>query len=397
MSGPFQVGTDQLSVLRCGAAFFPALCAAIEAARHSVYLETYIFADDEAGHAVAAALAAAAARGVVVRLMLDGFGSADLPETRVEALRAAGIEIQWFRRERGFFSLRRSRLRRLHRKLAAVDGECAFVGGINILDDVPREAGLIEPRLDYAVQIRGPLAGHVQAVMRRLWGTVSWANLRRQGRRLRVTLAGAHRPAEPRAVELLLRDSLRHRREIERAYLRAIAAAQHEVLIANAYFLPGRTFLRALIQAARRGVRVVLILQGRVEYRVQHHATRALYPRLQAAGVEIFEYQPSFLHAKVAVVDGHWATVGSSNIDPFSLLLAREANVVVQHAAFASALREELLAVCRTDCVPVGLRSAGLFERALARLSYAAIRLLMSVAGIGRRNVRGIVSQDEKN
>jgi cardiolipin synthase len=142
---------------------------------------------------------------------------------------------------------------------------------------------------------------------------------------------------------LVLRDNLANRRAIERAYLRAIGRARREVLIANAYFVPGRRFRRALREAAGRGVRVRLLLQGRAEYALPHLATQALYDPLLAAGVEIVEYHRSFLHAKVAVIDD-WATVGSSNIDPFSLLLAREANVMVFDAGFAATLRERLLA-----------------------------------------------------
>jgi cardiolipin synthase len=143
-------------------------------------------------------------------------------------------------------------------------------------------------------------------------------------------------------AELLLRDNLRNRRRIERAYLRAIGAARREIIIANAYFLPGARLRKALILAARRGVRVRLLLQGRYEYFLQYHGSRPVYGALLAAGVEIHEYAASFLHAKVAVVDGHWATVGSSNLDPLSLLLAREANIVVRNRTFANDLRQQL-------------------------------------------------------
>ena len=122
----------------------------------------------------------------------------------------------------------------------------------------------------------------------------------------------------------------------------AIAEAREDILIANAYFLPGRRFRRALRDAVRRGVRVTILLQGRIEYRLLHYATQALYGKLLGDGIRIFEYHRSFLHAKVAVVDGHWATVGSSNMDPLSLLLAREANLVIEDASFAQCLRHEL-------------------------------------------------------
>ncbi len=187
-------------------------------------------------------------------------------------------------------------------------------------------------------------------------------------------------------MQLVLRDNVRHRRDIERAYLKAIAGAQREIIVANAYFLPGRLFRRALVRAARRGVRVVLLLQGKVEYRLQHYATLALYERLIGAGVEIYEYQPSYLHAKVAVVDGAWATVGSFNIDPFSLFLAREANLVVSDADFAGALRGNLWRAIERDGRRVELARRGIFTRLLARLSYVVIRFGIGMVGASRKH-----------
>ena len=144
-------------------------------------------------------------------------------------------------------------------------------------------------------------------------------------------------------AKFTIRDNLRHRRDIERAYLAGVRTARREILIATAYFFPGVRFRRALISAAARGVKVTLLLQARVEYRLLHYASRALYGQLLTAGVAIQEYHRSFLHAKVAVVDSRWATVGSSNIDPYSFLMSREANVFVRDAAFAGELRVELL------------------------------------------------------
>jgi cardiolipin synthase len=383
-----QIAGNELMLLKNGAAFFPQLCADIDAAKQSVQLETYIFADDATGRMVGAALQRAAARGVNVRVLLDGFGSAELPSSFVDELREAGVEVQWFRREISPFTLRRDRmrrLRRLHRKLAVMDGEVAFVGGINIINDIPAELEMDAPRLDYTVRVRGELAGEVQAAMQRLWEMVSWVAFRKRikagGWRLR-----RHKANPDAAVRLVLRDNVRHRRDIERAYLKAIAGARREVIIANAYFLPGRLFRRALMQAARRGVRVVLLLQGKVEYRLQHYATLALYERLIGAGVEIHEYQPSFLHAKVAVVDGEWATVGSFNIDPFSLLLAREANLVVRDAGFAGVLRGNLLNAVEHDAQRVRLEERSLFSRVLARMSYGLVRFAIGVLGYSKRH-----------
>jgi cardiolipin synthase len=389
MSQVHQVAENQLVLLQNGTAYFPRLCADIDAAQHSVYLETYIFAPDKTGRMVVDALRRAAERGVVVRVLLDGFGSADFSKAWLAELAAAKVQVQWFRREISPFTLRRSRmrrLRRLHRKLVVLDGEVAFIGGINIINDISSRDHFSSPRLDYAVRVQGAMAGEIHSTMRRLWGVVSWANFRRRGKEIRRLVRERSKPVAP-GIALVLRDSLRHRHDIENAYLKAIDDARSEIIIANAYFLPGRAFRMSLIQAAQRGVRVQLLLQGRVEYRLQHYATHALYDQLLAAGVEIHEYQPSYLHAKVAVIDGLWSTVGSSNIDPFSLLLAREANLAIQDTGFAAELRASLLAAIANDALRIGDGnnvSRSLLGRLIARASYGIVRLLIGMLGYDR-------------
>jgi cardiolipin synthase len=294
------------------------------------------------------------------------------------------VEVLWFRPEIARFRLRRHRLRRLHRKLAVVDGRIAFVGGINIINDVPG-GQLAAPRLDYTVEVQGDTVGRIHAAMRRLWLLVSWTNFRRQREHAKFKLA--HANASQQKIAFLLCDNLRHRRDIELAYLEAIDGAQREIIIANAYFLPGLRLRRVLLNASRRGVHVMLLLQGQVEYRLQHYAMLALYDELLGAGVEIHEYHASFLHAKVAVVDGYWATVGSSNIDPFSLWLAREANLVVRDAGFAESLRASLLQEMAQGAHPVAhaaWRKQGVWMHLLARASYAALLFLAVVFGYAR-------------
>ncbi|TXT21336.1 MAG: putative cardiolipin synthase [Gallionellaceae bacterium] len=384
MSAAHQIDDQTLTLLRNGEEYFPRLVAAINDAARSVYLETYIFAGDATGHLIAGALQRAAQRGAVVRLLLDGFGSSALPPAMLDDLRAAGVEVLWFRPEIARFKLRRYRLRRLHRKLAVVDGQIAFVGGINIEDDVPG-GPIAAPRLDYAVEVRGDTAERIHQAVRRLWLLVQWTNFRRQREREQLKPAPADDPQQK--IAFLLRDNLRHRRDIEQAYLEAIAGARREIVIANAYFLPGRVFRHALLQAARRGVRVILLLQGKVEYRLQHYAMLALYSELLGAGVEIHEYRASYLHAKVAVVDGCWATVGSSNIDPFSLWLGREANLVVRDAGFAGTLRASLsheIALRASLVTHIAWRRRGLAARLLMRASYGIVRLLTGLIGYAR-------------
>ena len=381
VSGSHLVDGHKLTLLRGGVEYFPRLVAAIDGAVRFIYVEAYIYVLDASGLLVAEAMCRAAGRGIKVHLMLDGYGCADLPQTWVTQMRAAGVQVLRFRPEISWLSLRRKRLRRLHRKLVVVDGRSAFVGGINIVDDVPAGSSM-RPRLDYAVEVQGEVVQYIHTVMRRLWVLVSWTNFRRQ--RERVHLLHKNTRSVRSHVVFLLRDNLRHRRSIEQAYLHAIDSARREIIIASAYFLPGKRMRAALQDAVRRGVKVVLLLQGKVEYRLQHYATLALYEELLGAGVEIHEYHASFLHAKVAVVDGHWATVGSSNIDPFSLWLAREANLLVRDDAFAAALRGDLLhemAQGASVVVHENWRKLGTWVRLRARFSLAVVRLLAGVIG----------------
>ncbi len=397
---PVRRGGHEVLLLESGREFFPALIDAIGAAREQVTLETYIYADDATGRAVAEAMAAAARRGVRVRLVIDGFGTRSLGTAVAALLSGSGVAVQVFRPELRRLSLDRRRLRRLHRKLAIVDGRVAFVGGINILDDFndPNHGELDEPRFDFAVRVRGPRVATALLATERLWWELSLSNLakplrrgalrelRSAGRiRMPAAVVGEAAPAGGMQAMLVLRDNLRFRRAIEDEYLRAVTGARREVLIANAYFFPGRRLRRALIDAAGSGVRVRLLLQGRIEYRLPHWATQAMYDELLRAGIEIIEYRRSFLHAKAAVVDD-WATVGSSNIDPFSLLLAREANVVVEDAGFAARLRARILAAIDeggTRVQPSSHARRRWPVRLLHGLAFLLLRLGVTISGAG--------------
>ena len=374
-----------ITLLKTGAEYFPQLEAEIDAARHEIHLETYIFRADATGRAIADALARAAQRGVVVRVLVDGYGSQDLDPALVKRMEAAGVQLLVYRPNISPWSLRHARLRRLHRKIAVIDARVAFVGGINILDDAD-EPGRIPPRFDYAVRVEGPMLSKIHPVVRWLWRLVSTTQLRaRAPDRVRLEASLGHCGRQRAAF--VARDNLGHRREIERAYLEAIGRARSEIVIANAYFFPGQPFRWALMDAAARGVRVILLLQGRVEYVLQHYASRALYGAFLDAGIEIHEYFKSFLHAKVAVIDCRWATVGSSNIDPYSLVLAREANVVIEDEVFAGELRESLFAAMGEGASQVKRerwRSQPWPVRFLTWLCYGLVRMLTGVFAYGR-------------
>ena len=394
----------QIQLIEGGQDYFERLVSALDQARSHVLLETYIF--DVHGEAVrvAEALERAALRGVRVWLVVDGVGTPHLPEVWRTRFTHAGVDWRIYAPLGTLGLLIPSRWRRLHRKLCVVDGHTAFCGGINILDDWydPHHGSLAQPRLDFAVCAQGELVGHIQDSMAQLWWRLQGAQHARERKLPQALLsfktAGLPLPwkqplplpdgSPPTSrAALLLRDNVLHRSQIERAYLKAIGLARHEVLIANAYFLPGRRLRQALVHAARRGVRVRLLLQGRYEYFMQYHAARPVYGTLLAAGVEIYEYDASFLHAKVAVVDPDnerpWATVGSSNLDPLSLLLAREANVVVADRLFAQQLHQRLSQVIDSQSTPVSATFAQRrwHQRLRDRLAFGLMRLALFLTG----------------
>ena len=338
-------------------------------------------------------------------LLVDGVGTSNVPAPWRKRFDVAGVEWHVYSPLGALGLLIPSRWRRLHRKLCVVDGQMAFCGGINILDDWhdPHHGPLSQPRLDFAVGVQGELVSHIEEAMSQLRLRLqSVESVRRhqipQAIRLFKT-AGLTLPWQRNALHpvgggakgragLLLRDNLLHRGQIERAYLKAIGSARHEVLIASAYFLPGRRLRKALIHAAQRGVRVRLLLQGRYEYFMQYHAARPVYGVLLAAGVEIHEYEASFLHAKVAVIDPDndrpWATVGSSNLDPLSLLLAREANVVVADKAFAQQLYQRLHLAIAQQSKPVLAEldvHRAWHQRWRDRLAFGLMRLALFLSG----------------
>ncbi len=378
---------NQLTLLASGASYFPAIEAAFDRARKEIHLQTYIFQDDATGQKIAGALKRAVQRGVKVFLLIDGFGSKDLSKSMLEKLQKYGVKTLVYRPKISPWTFRRKRLRRMHRKIVVVDREIAFVGGINILDDADA-SGELPPRYDFAVAVEGALVDVIRLSAQRQWSMLAWKRFHKGVGRPEslpvTTFSGGTMNAA-----FVTRDNFRHRREIEAAYLKGIAQATSEIILCHAYFLPGVDFRRALISAAERGVRVVLLLQGRIEFFLQHYASRALYGNFLDAGIEIYEYRKGFLHAKVAVIDGHWATVGSSNIDPFSLLLSREANVVVEDEIFAATLTQSLKKTMQTDVERIlrdNWKKEPVSVRVLSWLSYALLRLMMVISGYAPEN-----------
>ena len=379
------VADNEVKLLHTGTDYFPALIGAIDAAQYEVYFETYIFAGDDTGQAVLAALMNAAGRGVQVRMITDWWGTGRRQIGSMhQQLVDAGVEHRifnpWFKRG----------VTRTHRKICVVDRNIAFVGGININDDMfcdyDHSKSLSSPRWDFAVQVRGPLVAAIQQE-----ACTQWRRLGKMGLMKRISLYNDMRKVNKIAADnmvqagFVVRDNLRNRQTIQRAYLQALGRARKSVLLANPYFAPGRKFRRALASAAERGVEVVLLI-GVGEIWLQDAVAHSFYPKLLAAGVKVVEYHKTQLHAKVAVIDDDWATVGSSNVDGLSLFLNQEANVVIKDAAFAQSLRthiEEAIA----DGVVIDyadFEHVGHFRRIGYEIAFVFYKLLMRVFAVGK-------------
>jgi cardiolipin synthase len=280
------------------------------------------------------------------------------------------------------WTLKKNRLRRLHCKVTVIDGTIAFVGGINIIDD-NNSPNQVPPRIDYAVRIEGNLLPAISASVHKLWRRMQLMHLHSLYVPPIKEFHHKYHGTSNIKAAFVIRDNILHRHDIENAYLGAIKSAKSEILIANAYFIPGRKFRKALIEAAKRGIKVRLLLQGRKEYFLMF-ATHAFYNEFLNNGIEIYEYRKSFMHSKVAVIDKLWTTIGSSNIDPFSLLLAREANIIIQDIAFATELHTDIESLIQNGSVKITPQEwvkTSIVKRAASWIAYGAVRFFLGVIG----------------
>jgi cardiolipin synthase len=361
MNKPRWIAGNDIRLLVNGEEYFPRVFACIANAKKEVMLETFILFEDKVGLQLHEALIAAARRGVQVDVTIDGFGSPDLSDRFVRTLVDAGVRMHVFDPGSRLFGQRLNLLRRMHRKIVVVDGEVAFVGGINYSADHLADFGP-QAKQDYSVEIRGPLVAEIHrfthaalAQGQRYQRHRSWWRWRR------------HMRAQPQDLPKLgtasamfvVRDNVEHNNDIERHYRIAIRAARKRIVIANAYFFPGYRLIRDLRRAARRGVDVRLILQGEPDMPIVKTAATMLYHRLLAAGVKIYEYCERPLHGKIALMDDEWATVGSSNLDPLSLALNLEANVIIRDHEFNAHMAQHLAQIMHSSCKRITLQDAG--------------------------------------
>lgn len=357
---------NAVTLLRDGEEAFPQMVRAIEQAERSVYIEMYIL-DHVGAEGFDRALIAARRRGVEVHVLYDSLGSIRSKGSFFRHLRDAGVDVRSFRPLHQYLFRPRQVLRRDHRKLVSVDGKVAFVGGINIAQQwKPRHEGGHGWRED-VIRVEGPVVPSLDRRFRAMWYAAT-----------RERLPPLPRDAAPFHEDGVRAYALTNRKAIHRAYLRAITAATESIVIANAYFVPDRAIRIALRRAARRGVKITLMLNARSDHWYMLYGTRSFYTRFLKDGIRIYEWRPTILHSKTAVVDGTWATVGSYNLERTSLHLNFEMNLFMFDPEFCQHLKRSL-AEDFSCCSPISLRqwrTRPLWQKVLERICYTFRRFL---------------------
>jgi cardiolipin synthase A/B len=372
-----------IDLVHSGEDYFFRVKNLIDKAQSEVHLQTYLLAYDKTGQEITNALIQAAERKVAVHVLLDSYGSGDIPTTIIAQLRQKGIQVR-------FFSPWHSKKliyvgRRLHHKVIVVDGMHALVGGINISDKYRgSEAAL--PWLDYAVYIEDDTIG---LALQQLCRNIYFKTLSRKRNRIQsVFLEGS-----TTKVHILRNDWFRERNEIFNHYLKAIQSARGEIVIVASYFLPGKKLMTAIRKATRRNVSVKIVLSGVSDLPVVMRATQYLYGYFLQQGVELYEWKKSILHAKIAVVDNHWSTTGSFNLNDLSYYANIEMNASVDSIHFSQHVRHHLQAILdgseRITMETLAYRE-DLKSKILNWVSYLLVRLaLRLVIFFANRRVSG--------
>lgn len=375
-SSRLSIGYTRHNIIRLvhgGKEYFDTLIELIGRAEHSIHLQVYIYDPDETGQMVADALIAAARKGVAVYLLVDGYASQSLSSAFLSPLVEAGIRFRFFepvlKSSNFYFG------RRMHQKVLVVDARYCLVGGINISNKYNDGYGM-PPWLDWAMYVEGEAAVELLKVCIDLW-TKSARDYRRMFSR--TTLPG-HHPKEQCPVRVRRNDWVQHRSHITKSYLEMFRDARSHIYIMSSYFLPGNLLRRNLFKAARRGVKVELILAGTSDIKLAKHAERYIYRRLLRNKIRIFEYKKAILHGKMATYDGKWATVGSYNVNNISAFASIELNVDIQQSACVEVIQHELKRIIKNDCEEVTEEEYRTHYHALQRLvqyaSYEIIRLM---------------------
>ncbi len=321
------VAGNNITTLINGNQIFPAMLSAIRSAKRSINLETYIFWDGEVGKEFTQALAERARAGVAVNLILDAQGTRKMGLSNRKALNDAGVEVVKY--HSGFWLDPRRYNNRTHRKLLIVDGKTAFIGGAGIADLWAGNADTTKHWRDNHYKVTGPVVAQLQGSFMSNW-------LKTRGK---VLHGDAYFPPLPQtgAMQAQAIRSGAHYENLDLMYLLGIASAQKTLRIENAYFLPDDLVRKELVQAAKRGVKIEIVVPGKkIDQKLVRAASKRHWPELLEAGIKIFEYEPTMVHVKLMIIDDTFVSVGSGNFDNRSIRLNDEANLDVLDRQFAA-------------------------------------------------------------
>jgi cardiolipin synthase A/B len=362
-------------LIQGGRAYFDLLLRLIHQATDTIHLQTYIYHHDETGQLIAQALKEAAQRKVAIYVLVDGYASQSLDGHFIQSLRAAGIQFRFF--EPLFRSSQFYVGRRMHHKLFVADAKFALVGGVNIANRYNDMEGM-HAWLDFALYIAGPMAVDLCVLCSKTWnGYTAQNNV--------LPCPEAVLPANPAigkgiAVRMRRNDWVRRKSEISATYIEMFRHAKSHIILMCSYFLPGRAIRRLLRNAVNRGVKIQVVTAGPSDVPVAKWAERWLYDWLLRNKIELYEYQPTVLHAKIALCDGQWFTIGSYNVNNISTYASVELNLDVSDAALATATEKQLQQIIVQNCTPINQaghrKSTNPFRQFGRWLAYQFIRVV---------------------
>jgi cardiolipin synthase len=373
---PEYKGGHYVELLQSGESFFTAVEKLIDSSRHFIHFHSYLVDEDETGLRIFNALIRASERGVRVYLLLDAFGTKYLSKELVDRVEGSGILLRFF--SPTFISKGFQLSLRLHVKVVMCDGEVAVIGGMNFAD---RYHGTAEKKewLDFAVLIKGPECTHLLSILKKLWNKRFTPKEERSHEI--INDPGFYK--EDIKLRVIQNNWYRNKIEILRSYRSAFKNSRSRMIIFASYFLPGRNERRLLRNASLRGVDIRIVLAAESDTPMFKRATGFLYDFILRNNIKIYEYLPSNLHAKVAVVDGEWCTIGSYNLNHVSDYASIEINVDILDSAFALNFEKKLKDIIKNDCRQITIeeyqRGRTLFSRFSGWFSYQMIRLLMRI------------------
>jgi len=361
---------NTIQFVRGGLPYFDLLEELIDKAKETIHLQVYIYEDDETGNRITHALVRAAQRGIEVYLLLDGYASSDLSDSTLHTFRKAGIHFRWFEpllKGRRFYIGRR-----MHHKIFVADSQYSLVTGRNIsnrYNDMPDQAAW----LDWAVYVRGETSTELYNRCIQMW----FRGMKKTG------LSSLRTPYQGNSdcfIRVRINDWVRNKNQISRSYMEMFHRATTEITIMSSYFLPGRVFRKNLRQAAKRGIKIRIIVTKIADVTLSKLAERFFYPWLLNQGIEVYEYRKKVVHGKIATYDGHWVTIGSYNINNISAYASIELNLDIHNKPFAHEVDLALEEIIKHDCDSITKETfqhkTGLWSRMVHRLSYILFRFI---------------------